>query len=227
MKNDSGWDQAVNINPQILSDGEFYPTGLSYNGKQLLLIKKEEENGDIYISNLEGGIWSKAFRLDNKINSLGMESFASFSHDGRSIYLSSNRSGRKGSFDIYRSKLTSKGQWGRPKNMGKIINTEFDEQNPVSCNNDHVLFFSSKGHYNIGGFDIFYCSLKDRKWSIPINIGFPVNNTRDNLLFYPTEQCRQGYYAIDDSSGFGQSDIYLIIIKAVTILNFENTADEK
>lgn len=221
------WSEAVNINPQIVSDGEFYATGLSFDGTQMLLIKSDPENSDIYISNLKDNFWSKAAILGNKINSIGNESFASFGPDGKSIYLSSDRSGGKGGYDIYVSDLTSSGEWGRPKNLGKVINTEFDEQNPIVCNNGQILIFSSKGHYSMGGYDIFYSLLKDGKWTAPINIGYPINDTRDNLLFYPTQQCREGYMALYDTAGFGESDIYFIRIKSKSVLNNENDLESK
>jgi tetratricopeptide (TPR) repeat protein len=226
-KNTDGWKEAININPQILSDGEFYPTGLSSDGRQLLLIKKEDDSREIYISYLQGDTWTKAVPLGNKINSNSNASFASFGPDCKSIYLSSVHSGSKNGYDIFVSYLSSKGEWGRPKNIGKPINTDFDEQNPIVCNKGQVLFFCSKGHYNMGGYDIFYSNFVNGIWSLPVNIGYPINDTRDNFLYYPTEECKSGYIALNDSTGFGLSDIYYIKIKSNSVLNFQKDIDDK
>jgi tetratricopeptide (TPR) repeat protein len=218
----NGWKTPVNINPEILSDGEFYPTGLSSKGDQLLLIKKESEDNDIYISKLVDGKWSTAVELDDKINSLSDESFASFGPDDKIIYLSSNRNGGHGGYDLYVSNQLSDGSWGKPKNLGKTLNTESDEQNPVYCAANQSLFFCSNGHYNMGGYDIFYANLKDEKWGQPINIGYPINNTRDNLWFYPAGQGREGYCILSDPDGSSQGDFFYVKITSESVLNYED-----
>jgi tetratricopeptide (TPR) repeat protein len=219
---DSGeWKQAININPEILSDGEFYPTGLSYNGNQLLLSKKGEEDNDIFISRLVEGKWTAATKLNNQINTMSDETFASFGADDRTIYFSSNRHESKGGYDIFVIKLSKDGEWGKPENIGKTINTELDEQNPVFCGANKVLYFCSNSHYNMGGYDIFYSSLVDNKWQTPINVGYPINDTRDNKWFFPCGEGREGYYVFSDNEGFGQGDIYKIKILSESILNPE------
>ncbi len=215
------WRLAVNINPEILSDGEFYPTGLSCDGNHLLLVKKESETSTIYISHLQEGTWSKAVPMDNNLNSASSEIHASYNKAGDAVYITSNRAKSKGGYDIFRSKLTSKGTWSKPKNLGKTINTKFNEQGAYSFAVPGVLFFSSEGHYNMGGYDIFYSRKVGKKWAIPVNIGYPINDTRDNLFYCPANNLREGYYAIEDNEGYGQTDIFLIRIKEDTILNFE------
>ena len=63
-KNGNTWLPAENINTQILSDGDFYPTALSFDGKELYLvknggssdlIKKSDTNSDIYVSIYNNG----------------------------------------------------------------------------------------------------------------------------------------------------------------------------
>lgn len=222
VANANGWGTPVNINPEILSDGEFYPTGLSFKGDQLLLVKKEAEDNDIYISKLVDGKWTTAIELGNNINSISDESFASFGPENKSIYLSSNRRGGHGGYDIYISKMTSDSGWSNPKNLGKTINSEYDEQNPVFCPENQSLYFCSNGHYNMGGYDIFYCNLSDEKWSQPINMGYPINSTRDNTWFYPTGNGREGYCILSDPDGSSQGDISYIKITSESILNYED-----
>jgi tetratricopeptide (TPR) repeat protein len=217
----SGWLPAININPWILSDGDFFPTGFSYNGDQMLLVKKGAEDQDIYISKLENGKWSEATKLNNEINSFSNETFASFGADNKSIYFSSDRHGGKGGFDIYMSKLMGNGQWGAPKNLGKTINTEFDEQNPIIIDSNNILFFCSNGHYNMGGYDIFYSNFEGKKWNTPINIGYPLNDTRNNMWFYPVGKGREGYCSFEEGNSYGQSDIFYIKILSTGVLNFD------
>ena len=227
-KIDNEWQTATNINPQILSDGDFYPSGLSYDGNILLLIKKDDDNYDVYYSVYEGDVWSKAKRLGNKINSLFDEVSASFGINDETIYLSSNRKGGKGGYDIYVSKQNNSGEWSRPKNLGKQINSDLDERDATYCNDQDLLFFSSQGHYTMGGYDIFYSRKSGKKWHVPLNIGYPINNTGDNLFYSPSkENCREGYYTFNDPEGMGESDIYLIRITSENTLNFSNSDSDE
>lgn len=220
-KKDGEWQQAVNINPQILSDGEYFPSGLDHDGKTMLLIKKEGDSYDIYISRFDGVTWSNAEKMSEKLNSLSEEIHASFRPEDKSILISSNKSGGRGGYDLYLSKLADNGSWKKPKNLGKAINTEFDEQVAFLTTTPEVLFFSSQGHYTMGGFDIFYSKKNGKKWDTPVNIGYPINNTRDNLNYCPsTEDIRLGYLSMIIDDGFGGSDIYLLKIKSENTLNF-------
>jgi hypothetical protein len=184
------------------------------------LVKEESGSEDIYISHLEGGVWSKAEPLDD-INSSSSDIHASFNKKGDAIYLTSDRSKSRGGYDIFYSKLISNGTWSKPKNLGKNINSEFNEQGAYLYPAPEVLFFSSEGHYNMGGYDIFYSKSNGKKWAVPLNIGYPINDTRDNLYYCPADDLRAAYYAIEEEEGYGSSDIFLIKISDDSVLNFE------
>lgn len=209
---ESGWSKPVNISEEIVSDGDYYPTGLGSDGKTMLLVRTLNENADIYISKFINGKWSKAEKLPGKVNTIQTESFASFGYSDSTIYLVSNRSGTRGGLDIFVSEFKD-GVWGKPKNLGKTINTEYDEDTPSLCIDGKTLFFSSKGHYNMGGFDIFYSYKENKKWADPRNAGFPVNTTRDDRFFYVFDDCMTGLFSILDRET-GVADIYQIEIKS-------------
>jgi tetratricopeptide (TPR) repeat protein len=211
-KTESGWSAPVNINQEIVSDGDYYPTGLNADGTVMLLVREFEDNSDIYYSEFKDFKWTEAKRLPGKINSLMYETYATFGADDNTIFFVSDRSRTRGGKDIFVSKLDSKGDWGSPKNMGKVINTKLDEDTPVICNDGKVLFFSSQGHYNMGGKDIFYTYLEKNKWSVPRNVGYPVSTTRDDLFYMVTNVCSKAIYSIIDPET-GLSDLYTIEIK--------------
>jgi tetratricopeptide (TPR) repeat protein len=208
-KTADGWSEPYSINPDILSDGDMYPTGINSNGTVLLLVKETDENADIYISYLKDSKWTKAEEIPGKINSLSAESFASFGPDDRTIYFSSDRSGSKGGKDIFYSIQKDDGSWDKPKNIGKVINSEVDEDAPVICNDGKTIFFSSKSHYNMGGYDIFYSNFINKKWSEPKNIGFPINTTRDDVFYIVDNTCKTALYSIINLET-GLADIYEI-----------------
>ncbi|MBN1116267.1 MAG: PD40 domain-containing protein [Bacteroidales bacterium] len=212
-KTDKGWSSPENINEQIVSDGDLYPTGLNSDGTIMLLTKEINGNANIFISYFNGEKWSQAKELPGKVNTLYAETFASFGADNETIFVVSDRSSTHGGTDIYLSKLNSKNEWSKPKNLGKSINTEFDESFPILCNSGKTLFFSSKGHYNMGGFDIFYSSRNEKSWLTPRNIGYPLNTTRDDVFYMVLQDCSSGLHAIIDKvSGF--SDIFEIEVKS-------------
>jgi hypothetical protein len=66
----------------------------------------------------------------------------------------------------------------------------------------------------MGGYDIFYSDLSDKKWSEPVNIGFPINNTGDNLGYISLQGGKTGYYAkVNPDEPDGESDIFRVVIK--------------
>ena len=91
--------------------------------------------------------------------------------------------------DIYYNKLMPNGNLGPSQLMGIELNTPYDENYPYLSKDGKTLFFSSKGHNSMGGFDIFKCTRKDSLsgWSKPQNMGYPINSTYDDILFIPDE----------------------------------------
>jgi tetratricopeptide (TPR) repeat protein len=211
-KTDEGWSVPVNINQEIMSDGDYYPTGLNSDGTKMLFVREFEDNSDIYYSDFKDFRWTEAKRLPGKINSLMYETYATFGEDDNTIYLVSDRSKTYGGKDIFVCKLGKKGLWGKPKNLGKTINTDREEDTPKVCNNGKVLFFSSQGHYNMGGKDIFYTYFENKKWAVPRNAGYPISTTRDDNFYIVENTCSEAVYSIIDHET-GLSDLYMIEIK--------------
>ena len=152
-------------------------------------------------------------KLNDNINTKYWESHATISHSGKKLYFTSNRKGGYGGLDIYVSQRDSTGDWGPAKNLGPVINTIYNEESPFLGKDDKTLFFSSRGHFNIGGYDIFYSTLMENgEWSVPLNLGYPLNSTDDDVFFYPVNDGYQAYYAMNDSGSYGLQDIYRVQI---------------
>jgi hypothetical protein len=212
-KGGDAWSQPVNLNTSIGSDGDLYPTCLSADGKELYLVKYGESK-DIWVSRRTASGWSEATPLDDRINTAADESSACLSEDGKSLYFASTRKGGYGGNDLFVSVRDSKNRWGKPRNLGSMINTAFDEESPCVTNSDTTLFFSSKGHFSMGGYDIFYSNLSDKKWSEPVNLGFPINNTGDNFGYIALQGGKKGYYSkVNPAERDGESDIFSVELK--------------
>lgn len=214
-KVDGKWQQPENIIPQVMVDGDYYPTALSYDGKELFLVKKNGSNYDIFMSHFAEGKWSPVCLLNKNVNSTKDETYASISKDGKVLYYSSNRRESKGGFDIFYSEKGPDGEWGPAQNLGKTINTREDEVAPSIAADGKTLYFSSKGHFNMGGFDIFVSiQSNDKTWSEPRNIGYPINTTNDNLGFQVVGDGKTGYLARIMPEGLGMADIYKLEIRS-------------
>jgi len=196
-RTDSLWSRPRVINSEIGMVGETYPVSLSYDGKDLYMVHQFYSHSDIFVSHLKGKRWTEAEALGYNINGRTSEDHASISKDGQSLYFTTDARGGSGSFDIYVSHLTEKGEWGQAHNLGPTINTPYEEHTPFISNNDSILFFSSQGHESIGGIDVFHSSLQqDGTWSEPENLGYPVNTTGDDLFFNPGWNELESYYAV-------------------------------
>jgi len=208
------WLPTENISSQIMSDGDFYPTALSYDGKELYLVKQTPNQNDLYVSYFKNLRWTPAVLLNENINTPNDESSAAISSDGRFLYFASNRKGGRGGFDIYRSERSINGVWERAENLGKIINTKEDEVSPSITENGKVLYFSSKGHYNMGGFDIFYSEIEQGKWGVPVNIGYPVNTTNIDIDLKVVGDGKTAYFSRQMEKKTGSADIYKIEVRS-------------
>lgn len=212
-KVDGEWTPGVVIMDQLLVD-EGYSTSITGDGKELFLYKNDQYVGNIYSSEFIDGRWMPAVKLNENINTKYWESHAAVSSDGNTLFFTSNRvEGGYGGLDIYTSERDSTGKWGPAVNLGPVINTPFNEETPFLDPTDKVLFFSSRGHFGMGGHDIFYSTkLENGEWSKPINMGYPVNSTDDDTFFYPVGEGYTAYVSVFDNDGYGLKDIHRVEI---------------
>ncbi|HHJ09659.1 MAG TPA: tetratricopeptide repeat protein [Bacteroidetes bacterium] len=212
-KENGTWSPPINLTPELGIDQDFYSSSLSFDGKTLYLYKNDQYDGNIYISKYKEGQWSRVIRLNDHINTKYWESHACVTKDGKTLYFTSNRKGGYGGLDIYISKLDSTGEWGSAVNLGPIINTKYNEETPFITADGKTLFFSSYGHYNMGGYDIFYSNLLDNgEWSVPLNMGYPINTTDDDLFYHPVGKGYYAYISKFSTKGMGNMDIFKIEI---------------
>ncbi|MEI6816985.1 MAG: hypothetical protein WCL14_10275 [Bacteroidota bacterium] len=154
----------------------------------------------------------------------------------RVMYFSSYGDDGKNGKDIYKVTKNKKGEWSPPINLGSPINTESDEDYPFISQDGKTLYFCSKGHNSIGGYDVFKSVFDSMKniWSQPINMGRPVNSANDDLFFIAdslgnanfssTRECQPGninFYKVISS----EQPVQSVSIKGV--FAFEKAIDQK
>ncbi len=214
---DGQWTKPVNIIPQLLVDGDCYPTSLSSDGTEAFFYRNDNYKGTICVSYFENNKWNEVEKLNRNINTKYWESHACVAEDDKKLYLTSNRKGGYGGLDIYVSSRDSVGaEWGDPVNLGNVINTQYDEDTPFFISGKNRLYFSSRGHQTMGGYDIFYADKNgENGWKIPKNIGYPINTTDDDLFYFPIDRGNSGLITrFIKGDTYGKKDIFIIDINS-------------
>ncbi|MCO6498964.1 MAG: PD40 domain-containing protein [Vicingus serpentipes] len=187
--------------------------GLSYNADKLYIYFDDIKNvGDIYEADIKDFKFKKKVKLGDNINSNSFESAATISADGNTMFFASDRDGGMGGKDIYMSRKLPTGEWALPQNLGENINSKYDEDFPNLFYDGSTLYFSSKGHNSIGGYDYFKSNwdAENNTWTKPENIGYPLNTPDDNLCISFTEDKRHAYISAWRKDSRGEKDIYKV-----------------
>ena len=204
------------ILPSPLNDFalQYFPV-LTADGKKLFFTRRggtsTQDKEDIYISHSESDkIWTAPQSISNLINSSYNEGTCSVTADGNFlIFTSCDSPDSQGSCDLYSAEKVGE-EWKAPKNMGTKINSSSWDSQPSLSADGRMLFFSSDRRGGFGGNDIWYAVRKaDGTWSESINIGTPINTTKDEIspfLFFNNETL---FFASDGHLGLGGMDIFL------------------
>jgi len=209
---DGQWTKPSPIN-NVNTNSHDGAIALSADGFYLFVYRDSgDDHGDIYMSNSLSGEWSFPQKLRGEVNSYSWEGSCSMTANGKYLYFSSERGGGFGGKDIYRATLLPDSTWGNVVNLGDSINTALDDDAPFIHPDGITLFYSSKGKNSMGGYDIFQSRLnwKDSTFSKPINLGYPINTTDDDIYYVLSANGDRGYYASGKSGGEGLKDIYTV-----------------
>lgn len=204
---------APELLPQpINSKGDDF--GSAFTGDEQVMVyvrcgsKESIGNCDLYITQLIGTTWSEPVNMGNVVNSKDWDSQPTISSDGNKIIFTSARAGGYGGSDLYMSEKNHLGDWGIPQNLGSTINTPLNDNSPYLAPDGKTLYYASDGHPGFGGTDVFYSLFENGKWSIPINLGAPINSKGDDTNFSISAQ-GMAYFASSKSND-GNYDIYQV-----------------
>ncbi len=206
-----GWSKPLKLNKPLNTDLNDACIGVSPDGQTMFLFKGTN-GGDIYTSELDGKKWQEPVPMP--FNTPQRESSISISPDGRTLYFVRKpiTNTTAGNSDIYYCRRNAGGKWARPQKLSGVINTKYDEEAPFIHPDGKTLYFSSKGHSSMGGYDIFKSTYnpETKTWSKPKNLGYPINTANDEMCFVLSADGRIGMYASVKKDGFGGQDIYSI-----------------
>ncbi|MFC4874503.1 OmpA family protein [Negadavirga shengliensis] len=192
---------------------QYFPV-LTADSQKILFTKRDglnnHEHEDIYVAYQDNGNWTKPISISSAINTRYNEGTCTISADGNIlIFTSCDTPDSFGSCDLYIAEKVS-GDWQKPVNMGKNVNTRYWDSQPSLSADGSVLFFSSNRKDGHGGNDIWYTERNENgTWSEAKNVGPYVNTSKDEVspfIFFNNEVL---FFASDGHVGFGGKDLYM------------------
>ncbi len=139
-------------------------------------------------------------------------SFGVYLPNDNVLYFASYGDKAEMGLDIYKSELMASGDWGEPENLGAQINTPYDDAYPYITKDGSTLYFSSKGHTSIGGYDVFKTTFNVSKlsWNDCKNMNFPTNTPFNDVFYVPDTSGAMAYFSSDRKSISGEIYVYHI-----------------
>lgn len=198
------------------------------NGKKLLryitditvLEKKDLVRADFFRSYDLAGIGGKFLvRPDDFTTSLDKkkkdQSVVFLSPNNDMVYFSSYGDKGETGKDIYMIRRLPNGGWGKPQPIPGPINTPYDEDFPYLHPNGKVLYFCSKGHNSMGGYDVFKSTLDENTntWGKPVNLDFPINTPDDDILYVTDGDEQNAYFSSGRGSVDGRITVYKVKVE--------------
>lgn len=215
------WTLSDNLEGNVNTDKYDAVLSIAPGGDQLFIYRNNEKSaGDIFISKYSEPTdsWREPQRMPKPINTSYFEGSVSITEDGETLYFVSERQGGLGRGDIYVSKK-KKGEWSKPENLGKTINTEDDEKFVYIHPNGRTLYFASNGQQTMGSYDIFKSDFVNGQWSVPVNLGYPINTVNEESTFSLTEDNQTLLIAAEYDDSFGERDIYKIDVSNYPLIS--------
>lgn len=200
----------------VASEYNVGTAGISADGQRMLIFMGSiSDPGSLFQITRNGESWTKPSLIAQTLNGAkSLETTASITPDGKTVYFASDKAGGHGGLDIYKISLQANGTWTAPVNLGPSVNTKADEDAPFIHPDQKTLFFTSDGHNTMGGRDIFVSKLVNNSWTQPENMGYPVNTTSNDNYFTLIADGTRGYFSSDRKGGTGAQDIYYLDMPA-------------
>jgi len=177
-------------------------TQLLEDNKRILVCQQ----GDLKILEWTGNDWKITSSLEG-INTSRAENNG-FIYDYQSKIIFSGETA-KGDLDLFFTTMRRDGKWDNPQSISEL-NTPTDEGTPSLSNDGKTLFFSSKGHGSMGGYDVFKSVFDSaaNRWSKPTNLGLPINSISNDWHFSMIGEL--GFFTSDRIGGMGGNDLYRV-----------------
>jgi flagellar motor protein MotB len=213
------WSKARNAGTPLNTPQNEGAQSISSDGNYMFFTACDRPGGkgkcDIYFSAFDGSGWSLPVNIGPPVNTASWESQPSISSNGNLLFFASNRPGGFGGMDIWYSVRAQGGKWSTPKNPGPAINTVGDEMSPFIHFDSKTLYFSSSGHPGMGGFDLYLSRMsEDSIFSVPENLGYPINTYNDELGLIIDATGQNAYFSSVRNEKLGKDIFYFTLYES-------------
>ena len=209
------FQEAIRYDKPFNTENNDAIVGVSSEGNTLIIYRGAIQGGDIQLTTYKAdkNKWTRPRSVTGRLRSKDGETSGCFSPDGKELYyISRNSKLTRGGKDILYSRMDSKGKWSKPMNLGVHINTPYDEEGVFISPDNRYLYFASKGHNSMGGFDIFRSERQDNgRWSEAENLGYPLNTPDDEVFYIMDRTGSHAYYSATREAGSGARDICKVV----------------
>ncbi len=234
------WIKPKNIGSLFSTKENDAINSVSADGNTIVLFgsyKGHLGGGDNFYAEKTAIGWSKIKPFPKPLNSQYWDCDGFLSADGKAFFFTSDRKGSIGEFvkggqfyhgeyegntDIWVSvkydtiKDGAPSFWGKPVNLGTMINTPYAERSPFLHPDGKTLYFSSDGHYGLGSLDVFKSvKLSDTSWtdwSEPVNLGKEINTAGYDVAYKISTDGKYAFFSSDRDGGKGGYDIYRVTL---------------
>lgn len=195
------------------------------NGNELLksinrldVISKESvSKSDFFriyqLEGLNGKLVVKPDEFKTKFDKKNEDNSVMFLPDNASeVYFSSYGKNGDNGRDIYKAVKLGNGKWSEAVSVGNSINTPFDEAFAFILPDGRTMYFASKGHNSMGGYDLFKSTYDENvaNWTAPVNLDFPFSTVNDDVMFVTNEDQSLAYFASDRNNVDDQYFVYKV-----------------
>lgn len=212
------WSAPIHAGTTINNKDYNAVAGFSADGSQLFLLGHYSTNGDvktqgISVSANRGAGWSTPENISIPYFLNRNPTISGHLNAAGNVFVFAGEAFTTlGVEDIYVSVKDASGRWSEPKNLGRNINTSFQEWSPWLSEDTQFLYFASNGRQGYGSFDIYYAQRLDdtwAKWSAPINMGAGVNSEGRELYYTPFPKQEIALFtSTQNSDGYGDIKMY-------------------
>lgn len=186
--------------------------GLSGDSEKLYINKGESFSRKLFVSENMDGIRMIPELLDPALKAINWKVDAYITPEGDKIVYAAPYQGQN---DIFMVAKDEYGVWGKPVRLPESINSMEPEETPFLSNDGNRLYFSSKGHSSMGGYDVFFADKTPNGWSTPVNMGYPLNSVLDELHFVLSNDDQIAYFTSNQPKGYGGLDLYVVDLLGV------------
>ncbi|HRI80083.1 MAG TPA: hypothetical protein PLR06_11160, partial [Cyclobacteriaceae bacterium] len=212
------WSNPLHCGKEINHEGYNAVAGFTHDGDRMILVGHYNNERSVSVSqgiavSMKTSIgWAppENITIPYFLNR-SQQTYAYLSTTQEVLVFSADSYSTVGAEDLYVSILKD-GKWSEPKNLGRKINTTFQELSPSISEDGKYIYFASNGRRGYGSFDIYYSQRLDdtwTNWSDPVNMGANVNSEFRELFYrtYPDQKFVL-YTSIKDSDGYGDIKFY-------------------